>query len=200
MRRKWGHFTRENSPLLHTKPGCSDPPPVASNKTNTNVGVILHGEKLVHSSCTQNRAVPTHHRTPDAPRWRSRLAPDVGEGQKRTRCIDSPVRRHTGWWCQMRLKCDHCTRREHSPLLHTKPDRSDPPPVASNKTNTNVGVILHGKTHPFCTQNRAVPTHHRTPDAPRLRSRLALGVGEGQKRTRCIHSPVRRQRRGGGVK
>jgi hypothetical protein len=27
-----------------------------------------------HPSCTQNRAVPTHHRTPDAPRWRSRLA------------------------------------------------------------------------------------------------------------------------------
>jgi hypothetical protein len=32
---------------------------------------------------------PTHHRTPDAPRWRSRLALDVGEGQKQTRCVDS---------------------------------------------------------------------------------------------------------------
>jgi hypothetical protein len=49
-----------------------------------------------HSSCTQNRAVPTRHRTPDGPRWRSRLALDVGEGQKQTRCIDSPVRRRGG--------------------------------------------------------------------------------------------------------
>jgi hypothetical protein len=48
---------------------------------------LLHGEK--HPSCTQNRAVPTHHRTPDAPRWRSCLALDVGEGQKQTRCSDS---------------------------------------------------------------------------------------------------------------
>jgi hypothetical protein len=49
-----------------------------------------------HPSCTQNRAVPTHHRTPDAPRWRSRHALDVGEGQKQTRCIGSPVRRRGG--------------------------------------------------------------------------------------------------------
>jgi hypothetical protein len=35
------------------------------------------------------RAVPTHHRTPDALRWRSRLALGVGEGQKLTRCIDA---------------------------------------------------------------------------------------------------------------
>jgi hypothetical protein len=49
---------------------------------------------------------------------------------------------------------------------------------------------LHGKKHPSCTQNRALPTHHRTPDALRWRSRLALGVGEGQKLTRCIDSPV----------
>jgi hypothetical protein len=45
---------------------------------------------------TQNRAVPTHHRTPDALRWRSRFAMDVGEGQQQTRCIDSPVRRRGG--------------------------------------------------------------------------------------------------------
>jgi hypothetical protein len=49
-----------------------------------------------HPSCTQNRAVLTHQRVPDAPRWRSRLAMDVGEGQKLTRCIDSPVRRRGG--------------------------------------------------------------------------------------------------------
>jgi hypothetical protein len=27
MRRNWGHFTRKKAPLLHTEPGCSDPPP-----------------------------------------------------------------------------------------------------------------------------------------------------------------------------
>ena len=43
--------------------------------------------------CTQKRTVPTHHRTPDGQSWCSRLAMDVGEGQKQTRCIDSPVRR-----------------------------------------------------------------------------------------------------------
>jgi hypothetical protein len=117
-----------------------------------------------HPSCTQNRAVPTHHRTPDAPRWRSRLALDVGEGQKQPRCIDSPVRRRGGV-CQM-------MRRKYMGSLYT------------------------WKNHPSCTQNRAVPTHHRTPDAPRWRSRLALDVGEGQKQTRCIDTPVRRR---GGV-
>jgi hypothetical protein len=45
---------------------------------------------------------------------------------------------------------------------------------------------LHGKKHPSCTQNRVLPTHQRVPDALRWRSRLALGVGEGQKLTRCI--------------
>jgi hypothetical protein len=35
-------------------------------------------------------------RPPEASRWRSRLALDVGEGQKQTRCIDSPVRRRGG--------------------------------------------------------------------------------------------------------
>jgi hypothetical protein len=52
-------------------------------------------------------------------------------------------------------------------------------------------------TPPAHTQNRAVLTHRRTPDALRWRSCLALGVGEGQKLTRCIDSPVRRR---GGVK
>jgi hypothetical protein len=33
---------------------------------------------------------------PPALRWHSRLALDVGEGQKQTRCIDSPVRRRGG--------------------------------------------------------------------------------------------------------
>jgi hypothetical protein len=39
---------------------------------------------------------------------------------------------------------------------------------------------------PAHKQNRALPTHQRTPDAPRRRSRLALCVGKGQKLTRCI--------------
>jgi hypothetical protein len=121
---KWGHFTRKKAPLLHTEPGCSDPPPHSRRPPLTfpprpgcgrrpeanwvhwfacaetgrcqmrRNGVILHGKK--HPSCTQNRAVPTHHRTPDAPRWRSRLALDVGEGQKQTGCIGSPVRRRGG--------------------------------------------------------------------------------------------------------
>jgi hypothetical protein len=67
----------------------------------------------------------------------------------------------------------------------------------SNEAKINGVIILHGKKHPSCTQNRALPTHHRTPDALRWRSRLALDVGEGQKLTRCIDSPVRRR---GGVK
>jgi hypothetical protein len=57
---------------------------------------ILHGKTSTSPAHTQNRALPTHHRTPDALRWRSRLALDVGEGQKLTRCIDSPVRRRGG--------------------------------------------------------------------------------------------------------
>jgi hypothetical protein len=46
--------------------------------------------------CTQKRTIPTHHRVPDTIRWCSRLAMDVGEGQKRTRCIDSTVQRRGG--------------------------------------------------------------------------------------------------------
>ena len=33
--------------------------------------------------------VLTHHHTVDAPRWRSRPALDVGEGQKQTSCIEN---------------------------------------------------------------------------------------------------------------
>jgi hypothetical protein len=66
---------------------------------------------------TQNRAVPTHHRTPDAPRWRSRLAVDVGEGQKQTRCIDSPVRRRGGVKCSKNGVIFYTG--DKAPLLHT---------------------------------------------------------------------------------
>jgi hypothetical protein len=69
----------------------------------------LYTCKQKHPSCIQNRALPTHRRTTDAPRWRSRLALDVGEGQKLTRCIDSPVRRR-GDVKQKRRNCGHCTR------------------------------------------------------------------------------------------
>jgi hypothetical protein len=183
---------------------------------------LLHGKK--NPSCTQNRAVPTHHRTPDAPRWRSRLALGVGEGQKQPRCIDSPVWRR-GDVCQMRRQWGHFYYTEKStPPAHRtglfRPTTALPtPPVGVPaspwvwaKARSNLGALirlcrdgamsneatmgsflLHGKKHPTCTQNRAVPTHHRTPDAPRWRSRLALGVGEGQKQTRCIDSPVRRR-------
>ena len=49
---------------------------------------------LCTPSCTV--LLMTHQRTVDAPRWCSRLAMDVGEGQKQARCIDSPVRRRGG--------------------------------------------------------------------------------------------------------
>jgi hypothetical protein len=66
-----------------------------SNKARN--GVILHDEnQSTPSAHIQKRTVPTHHRVPDALRWHSRLAIDVGEGQKRTRCTDSPVRRQGG--------------------------------------------------------------------------------------------------------
>jgi hypothetical protein len=50
--------------------------------------------------------------------------------------------------------------------------------------------------HPFCTQNRTVPTHYRTADAQNWCSRLAMDMGEGQNQTSCIDSPMRRR---GGV-
>jgi hypothetical protein len=75
--------------------------------------------------CTQKRTVPTHHRVPDGLRWCSRLAMDVGEGQKRTRCIKSPVRRRGGVECSAK----RVTLHGNQPLLlHTETDRSDPPP------------------------------------------------------------------------
>ena len=56
--------------------------------------------------------------------------------------------------------------------------------------------LLCIEIHPFCTQNRTVPTHQRTPDAQSWCSRLAMDVGEGQNQTSCIDSPMRRR---GGV-
>jgi hypothetical protein len=66
-----------------------------SNEAKMGLFCFARGNKK-HPSSTQNQAVPTHHRTPDDPRWRSRHALDVGEGQKETRCIGSPVRRRGG--------------------------------------------------------------------------------------------------------
>jgi hypothetical protein len=68
----------------------------AVSKNKATMGSFFNTEKSTPPAHTQNRAVPTHHNTPDAPRWRSRLALGVGEGQKLTRCIDSPVRRRGG--------------------------------------------------------------------------------------------------------
>jgi hypothetical protein len=54
---------------------------------------IGRSQQLSHS-LNLNTTTPE---IPDALRWCSRLAMDVGEeGQKRTRCIDSPVRRRGG--------------------------------------------------------------------------------------------------------
>jgi hypothetical protein len=41
------------------------------------MGSLFYEGKKCTPSCTQNRAIPTHHRTSDDPRWRSRLALDV---------------------------------------------------------------------------------------------------------------------------
>jgi hypothetical protein len=56
--------------------------------TEATMGSFVNTEKSTPPALTQNRALPTHHRTPDAPRWRFRLALGVGEGQKLTRCIE----------------------------------------------------------------------------------------------------------------
>jgi hypothetical protein len=96
---------------------------------------LLHTETTTPPAHRTGPFLPTHQRTPDAPRSRSRLALDVIEG----RCIDSPVRRRGA--VSNEAKMGHFTQNNHS----------------------------------SCTQNRrAVPTHHRTPNAPRWRSRLAL--------------------------
>jgi hypothetical protein len=108
-----------------------------------------------HPSCTQNRALPTHHCTPDALRWRSRLALGVGEGQKQIRCIDSPVRRRGG------------VKRGEKKWGHfTRTGKSTPP---AHRTG------LFRPTNAFQMPSVGVP------------------AGEGQKLTRCIDSPVRRQ-------
>jgi hypothetical protein len=140
----WNAFVGRKSPVL-----CAGGVLLPCKMT----GVIL----FYTGKSTQNRALPTHHRTPDAPRWRSRLALGVGEGQKLTRCIDSPVRRRGG------------------------------------------AVSNEAKLGSFYTEKSTPPAHtqNRTPDALRWRSRLALDVGEGQKLTRCVDSPVRRR---GGIK
>jgi hypothetical protein len=82
--------------------------------------------EIMHPFHTQNRTVRTHHRTPGAQRWCSRLAMDVGEGQKQTRCSDSPVRRRGDAECSDNGGVLH---RNDAPLLPlTKPDRPGPPP------------------------------------------------------------------------
>jgi hypothetical protein len=95
-----------------------------SNEARMDGGIYFARNKKGPFSCIQNRAVPTHHRTPDNPRWRSRLAVDVGEGQKQTRCIDSPVSAETGR-CRMRrewmghLFISHGKRRHPYPAHRT---------------------------------------------------------------------------------
>jgi hypothetical protein len=83
----WTKARSERGALIRL---CGDG--VVSNEARN--GVILHGNQSTPSSAhTQKRTIPTRHRTPDGLSWCSHLAMDVGEGQKQTRCIDSPVRR-----------------------------------------------------------------------------------------------------------
>jgi hypothetical protein len=58
--------------------------------------VVIFCMEMKFTPHRAHRSVPTHHRTPDGQSWCSRLAMDVSEGQKQTRCIDSPVRRQGG--------------------------------------------------------------------------------------------------------
>ena len=128
MRRNWGHITREKgTPPAHRtglfRPTTALPtPPVGVPaspwmwaKARSKLGALIRlcgdgavsNEATMGSFCTEIRLVSSwngtihsdHKRTADAPRWCSRLALDVGEGQKRTRCIDSPVRRRGGVEC-----------------------------------------------------------------------------------------------------
>ena len=80
------------------------------------------------SFCTQNRTIPTHHRTPDGQSWCSRLAMDVGDGQTQSRCIDSPVRRRGG-----------IESSENGVVLH-----GNPPPLHTHGTNWT--VLTHQRT------------------------------------------------------
>jgi hypothetical protein len=84
----------------------------------------------INPFCTQKRTVPTHHRVPDALRWCSRLAMDVGEGQKRTRCTCSPVRRRGGVCCMRRETGSFYSEINPSCCTHTETVRSIPPITA----------------------------------------------------------------------
>jgi hypothetical protein len=91
-------------------------------------------------------------------------------------------------WCSRLLWMWAKARSERGALIRSCGDE-----VVSNEARNG---SFYTEINPFCTQKRTVPTHHRFPDALRWCSRLAMDVGEGQKRTRCIDSLVRRQ---GGV-
>jgi hypothetical protein len=77
-------------------------------------GVVLHiiYMEIMHPFHTQNRTVRTHHRTPGAQRWCSRVAMDVGEGQKQTRCSGSPVQRRGDAECSD----NGCVSHRNAPL------------------------------------------------------------------------------------
>jgi hypothetical protein len=116
----WAKARSERGALIRL---CGDG--VVSNVAR-NGSFILHGNQPLLLHTETKRTVPTHHRVPDALRWCSRLALDVGEGQKRTRWIDSPVRRRGGVECsEKRVIILHGNQPL---LLHTETDRSDPPP------------------------------------------------------------------------
>jgi hypothetical protein len=135
---------------------------------------------------------PPHHCTADALRWRSRLAMNVGDGYKRTirptTALQMPkagVPASPWMWAKARSKL--------GTLIRLCGDG-----VVSNKCSKNGVVGLYcmeiTRIYPFFIYIETDrPTHHCTADALRWCSRLAMDVGEGQKRTRCIDSPVRRR-------
>jgi hypothetical protein len=159
-------------------------------------------------SRSQNRTLPTRHRTPDPQRWRFRLAMDVGEGQKQTGCSHSPVRRRGEVeWGRNRVvlawkmtppghKTGPCRPATALPIPSVGDSAS---PWMWAKARSKRGAVIRQcgdaerwngggsgrfgimENDPSRSQNRTLPTRHRTPDPQRWRFRLAMDVGEGQK-------------------
>jgi hypothetical protein len=144
-------------------------------------------------SRSQNRTLPTRHRTPDPQRWRFRLATDVGEGQKQTGCSHSPVRRRgeVEWGagsCRFGIM-ENDPSRSQNRTLPTRPPLPIPSvgdsasPWMWAKARSKRGAVIHlcgdavrwngggigsffgiMENDPFRSQNRTLPTRHRTPD------------------------------------
>jgi hypothetical protein len=123
---RWcSHLARDASEGQKQTRCCGSPVRRRGDAKCSENGVVLHiYGNLMHPSHAQNRTVRTHRHTPGAQRWCSRLAMDVGEGQKQTRCCGSPVQRRSDAECSD----NGCVSHRNAPLPLTEPDRSDPPP------------------------------------------------------------------------